>query len=143
LVLQILLFSLLAVQLSPGGDNSNCIKVASWVVGPLANSTCDAAKCGAASAAAGCRTDDRTNITTKLHKVCVCIMWPQHANGLFRKLQLVLEAAAGAGSSSWCWKQQLVLQAAVGAGSSSWHLHAPRIVSWGSSKARHGMACSA
>jgi hypothetical protein len=37
-------------DLCPGGNTANCIKVASWVTGPLADQTCDHNVCGASCA---------------------------------------------------------------------------------------------
>jgi hypothetical protein len=54
---------------SPDGDTDNCIKVATWWVGDLANKTCTAALCGAAVANAGCKSDDRIQTITELYNV--------------------------------------------------------------------------
>lgn len=55
---------------SPDGNTTNCIKVASWHVGPLGSATCDK-RCGSDRLAAKCSVPERTAINTVLHKVRV------------------------------------------------------------------------
>jgi hypothetical protein len=63
-------------------DESNCLKVASWYVGDLANQSCDASVCGSFASVGNCGSAERTEpIPTTLYKVrggqshkpCACI----------------------------------------------------------------------
>uniref|UniRef100_A0A383VPF3 PNPLA domain-containing protein n=1 Tax=Tetradesmus obliquus TaxID=3088 RepID=A0A383VPF3_TETOB len=54
-------------QMCPDGNVTNCIKVASWHVGPLGSATCDK-RCGSDRLAAKCAVPERTTINTVLHK---------------------------------------------------------------------------
>jgi hypothetical protein len=53
---------------SPGGNVGNCIKVASWHVGPLGSATCDQ-RCGSDRVAAKCAVPERTAINTVRYQV--------------------------------------------------------------------------
>lgn len=50
------------------GNIDKCLRIASYIVGPKGDQTCDPVKCPA-----GCSSEGRTNIITKLYKVCVCV----------------------------------------------------------------------
>ena len=46
-----------------------CIRVSSYHVGAAADSRCDAEACGAAAAAAGCRSEGREGRVSRLYQV--------------------------------------------------------------------------
>eukprot|EP00882_Tetradesmus_deserticola_P014328 GHRQ01015236.1.p1 GENE.GHRQ01015236.1~~GHRQ01015236.1.p1 ORF type:complete len:221 (+),score=73.29 GHRQ01015236.1:36-698(+) len=54
-------------QMCPAGNTNNCIKVASWHVGPLGSTTCDQ-RCGSDRVAAKCAVPARTDINPVLYK---------------------------------------------------------------------------
>lgn len=52
------------------GDVSKCLKVGTWVVGPLGNTTCDPNVCSASSLASKCNDGlPRTIVRTRLYRV--------------------------------------------------------------------------